>query len=107
MNSILILIAAALFGMLLHYAKKAMYGELWRGATEPNPFKLQFWSDFYLRMFVEKIGHTMGSVIVCVGTGFVLAHNWPNIADVGPWDLIAAGVASGYIGDSFNQADPS
>ena len=107
MNPILILILAAIFGMLLHYIKKALYGDLWRGDTEPNPFKAQFWTDFWTRMFVEKIGHTFGSFVVCIGTGFVLAHNWPNIATVGLLDLIAAGVASGYIGDSFNKADPS
>ena len=72
MQGLAILIATGCLGMFLHYAKKAMLRELWQGDTEPNPFRLGFWVDFYLYMFIEHPGRTCGAVIACMGTAFVI-----------------------------------
>lgn len=103
-NGLFILIAAGCLGMFLHYAKKAMMRELWQGDTEPNPLRWQFWVDFYLYMVVEHPGRTCGAIVACIGTAFVLARTvGVPIATADPWDLLALGVASGFIGDSFNK----
>lgn len=106
MNPFLILILSGLGGMWLHFFKKALYRELWRGDTEPNPFKAQFWSD-WMCWLKEHPGYTMGAVVAVIGTAFALARTFPSLATADVYDLIAAGAAAGWIGDSFNKANPS
>mgnify|MGYP002385335463 CR=1 FL=1 len=86
--------------------KKALYRELWRGDTEPNPFKAQFWSD-WMCWLKEHPGYTMGAVVAVIGTAFALARTFPSLAAADVYDLIAAGAAAGWIGDGFNKANPS
>lgn len=106
MNSIAILAGAMLFGMVLHYLKRAFFGELWKGDTEPNPFKAQFWTDLRIYMFEEHVGRTCGAVVTAIGTAFVLGQSIGiDTASIGT--LITTGAAAGFIGDSFNKANPS
>ena len=39
MNEIAIIFLFCLIGAFLHYFKKALDADLWRGDTEPNPFR--------------------------------------------------------------------
>lgn len=102
-NGLFILIAAGCLGMFLHYAKKAMMRELWQGDTEPNPFRVGFWVDFYLYMFVEHPGRTAGAILACIGTAFVIGNTLIDVETASTMKIIIAGVASGFIGDSFNK----
>lgn len=103
MNGLFILIAAGCLGMFLHYTKKAMRGQLWHGDTEPNPLRLQFWSDFYLYLVVEHPGATAAAVVASAGSAFVLANTVIDVETATPLKLVIAGTATGYIADSVTN----
>jgi len=105
MNGLILLTGSGCIGMFLHYAKKAMRGQLWQGNTEPNPFKLQFWTDFYLYMIVEHPGATAAAVIASAGSAFVLANTMIDVETATPLKLIIAGTATGFIADSTMNRD--
>lgn len=103
MNGLFILVGAGCLGMFLHYAKKAMRGQLWHGDTEPNPLRFQFWEDFYLYLVVEHPGATAAAVFASAGTALVLANTVIDVETASPLKLVITGAAAGYIGDSVGN----
>lgn len=100
MQGLAILIAAGCLGQFLHYAKKAMRGQLWGGDTEPNPFTLGFWRDFWSYLFIDHPGATAAAFIASAGSAFVLGDTVIDVEAASTMKLLIAGAATGYIADS-------
>ncbi len=100
MQGLAILIVAGCLGMFLHYAKKAMRGQLWQGDTEPNPFRAQFWRDFWDYLVVDHPGATAAALIASIGSAFVLGNTVIDVETASVLKLVISGAATGYIADS-------
>lgn len=95
MQGLAILIAAGCLGQFLHYAKKAMRGQLWGGDTEPNPFTLGFWRDFWSYLFIDHPGATAAAFIASAGSAFVLGNTVIDVEAASTMKLLIAGAATG------------